>query len=56
MCKREARMEAQEKIPKVLKKCTRREVGKARRPIIRASEEWLCQQSNATETLDSPRK
>lgn len=56
MCKREARMEAQEKIPKVLKKCTRREVGKARRPIIRASEEWLCQQSNATETLDSSRK
>lgn len=56
MCKREARMEAQEKIPKVLKNCHRGKVGKARRPIFRALEEWRCQQSNVTETLDSPKK
>lgn len=33
MCKREARMEVPEKIPKVLKNCHRRKAGKARRPI-----------------------
>lgn len=56
MCKREAIMEAQEKIPKVLTNCQRRKVGKARREIIRALEEWRCPQSNATETLESQRE
>lgn len=56
MCKREATMEAQEKIPEVLTNCQRREVGKARREIIRVLEEWRCPQSNATETLESQRE
>lgn len=54
ICGREARMEAQEKIDKVLNNYYRREVDKARRQTVRALEEWRCQQPNATETLDSP--